>query len=310
VALSLNVDTGGNGVLEAGEVARLEPTWRNATGLSGTLLGGITFTGPGVPGVSYSVPDGSADYGTVGTGAEASCGGATGDCYQVQVAVPAVRPEKHWDAIARETLSSDVSTTQVKDWMVHIGGSFDDVPSTSPFYRFVETLLHHSVTSGCSTTDPLYCPTQASTRAQMAVFVLRAREGAAYSPPACGSVPMFGDVPVSSPFCPWVEELARRGVVQGCGGGDYCPSQPVTRDQMAVFVLKTMDPSLTPPACGTPMFGDVPASSPFCRFVEELARRDVVAGCGGGNYCPTSSVTREQMGVFIGKGFELNLYMP
>ena len=79
---------------------------------------------------------------------------------------------------------------------------------------------------------------------------------------------------------------------------------------MAVFVLRALDPTLTPPACGTPVFPDVPASSPFCRWVEELARRGIVTGCGGGNYCPAAAVTREQMGVFIGVTFGLTLYGP
>jgi hypothetical protein len=58
------------------------------------------------------------------------------------------------------------------------------------------------------------------------------------------------------------------------------------------------------------MFADVPASSAFCRWIEELARRSVVNGCGGGNYCPTATVTREQMSVFIGVTFGLTLYGP
>ena len=67
-----------------------------------------------------------------------------------------------------------------------------------------------------------------------------------------------------------------------------------------------------PPACiaGAEAFADVPASGPFCRWVEELARRAVVAGCGGGNYCPTAAVTRDQMMVFISVAFGLSLYHP
>jgi hypothetical protein len=58
------------------------------------------------------------------------------------------------------------------------------------------------------------------------------------------------------------------------------------------------------------MFGDVPASSPFCRWIEELARRGVVSGCGNGNYCPSAAVTREQVSVFVAAGFGLTLYGP
>jgi hypothetical protein len=210
----------------------------------------------------------------------------------------------HVDGSAVETLSPAVLGLR-RNLVLHVGGSFADVPSASPFYRFVETLLHRGVTSGCG--GGLYCPQAASTREQMAVFVLTAREGAGYAPPACGA-PLFADVPASSPFCRWIEELSRRGVVGGCGGANYCPSGIVTREQMPVFVLRTLDPALSPPACTTPMFGDVPASSPFCRWIEELARRGVVTGCGGGNYCPSAAVTREQMGVFLAATFGLTLY--
>jgi hypothetical protein len=79
---------------------------------------------------------------------------------------------------------------------------------------------------------------------------------------------------------------------------------------MAIFVLRVADPTLNPPACVTPVYADVPASSPFCRWIEELTRRGVVSGCGGGNYCPQGPVTRGQMAVFITLTFGLSLYGP
>ena len=109
---------------------------------------------------------------------------------------------------------------------------------------------------------------------------------------------------------PWIWAPITVALVAGCGGGAYCPTAPVSREQMAVFVLLTLDPTFDPAACTTPQFPDVPPSSPFCRWIEELARRGVVTGCGGGNYCPTAPVTREQMGVFISVTFGLTLYGP
>ena len=103
-----------------------------------------------------------------------------------------------------------------------MGESFTDVPKTSGYYRFVETLLHKGV-AGRLHGDELL-PGAARRRAgQMAVFALVGKEGSSYSPPACGATPMFADVPVTSPYCKWVEELARRGIAGGCGGGNYCP---------------------------------------------------------------------------------------
>ena len=251
--------------------------------------------------------DGAASYGAVPDAVTGSCQG-NGDCYVLAVSAPTVRPTPHWDASFREDIAP-TAQGQSKAWVLHVGASYQDVPRNNAFYPFIEALLHHGVTGGCSASD--YCSLLPNTRDQMSVFVLTAREGASYSPPACvpGSE-VFLDVPASSPFCRWIEELARRRVVGGCGGSNYCPSSPVTREQMAVFVLRTLDPALVPPACATPMFTDVPASSPFCRWIEELARRGVVSGCGGGDYCPGSIVTREQAAVFLSVTFGLSVCGP
>ena len=310
-AAALAVDTSpgptsdGNDVLEPGETVTVAPSWVNAGLAAATFSGTVAFDGPPMPGAVYSTPDAAAAYGTVPSGATGTCL-TTGDCYAAGVTVPTTRTTQHWDARLTETMSP-ASLGVSREWPIHIGASFADVPPSSGFYRFVETLLHRSVTGGCTPTT--YCPAAQATREQMAVFVLVAKEGPSYIPPACAT-PMFADVPASSPFCSWIEELARRGVVGGCSGGNYCPTAPVSREQMAVFVLRTKEPGVTPPACGTPMFADVPASSPFCRWIEELARRGVVTGCGGGNYCPASPVTREQMAVFLSATFGLRLYGP
>jgi hypothetical protein len=220
--------------------------------------------------------------------------------------VTGARPTQHWDGSVIETITP---TGAIKPWILHVGDSFADTPPASPFYRFIETLFHHGITGGCG--PAIYCPASSTTREQMSVFVLVAKDGPGPGPPACTPPNTFNDVPETSPFCRWIEELALRGVVGGCGGGNYCPADPVTREQMSVFVLRTLDPTLTPPDCAAPnRFSDVPDTSPFCRFIEELARRGVVSGCGGGAYCPADPVTREQMGVFIAVTFALSLYGP
>jgi hypothetical protein len=186
---------------------------------------------------------------------------------------------------------------------------FNDVPASSAFCRFIEALADRGITGGCGGSN--YCPSASVARAQMAVFLLKTLECSGYTPPPC--VPgqeMFNDVLASSPFCPWIEELARRGITGGCGGGTYCPGASVTRAQMAVFLLRTLEGSgYTPPPCvpGQETFKDVPASSPFCPWIEELVRRGITSGCGGGNYCPSASVTRAQMAAFLVRTFSICL---
>jgi hypothetical protein len=304
VDLSAAGGSDGNRVLDPNETATVQPSWLNRSGAALSLGGaGLSFSGPSAAGTSYLLADGAASYGTLANGASSPCG----DCYGLSVQVGVTRPASHWDASFLERLTPDAQG-QTKAWTLHVGESFDDVPRSSPYYRFIETLFHRGVTGGCAAAA--YCPAAEVTREQLAVFVLAGKEGAGYAPAAC-TQPLFADVPAASPFCRFVEELARRGVVSGCGGGNYCPTASVTREQMPVFVLRVLEPTLDPPPCTSPpLFADVPVSSPFCRFIEELARRGVVGGCGGGNYCPAGPVPREQMAVFIVATFGLTLYGP
>jgi hypothetical protein len=305
----LRVDVAGNGVFEAGESAAVSPAWQNMGGPALAFRGTVaSFSGPGAPNApTYSIVDGAADYGLVAAGAISDCG-ATSDCYQLATTVAATRPSLHWDATFHEDLVPGAAGRS-KDWTLHVGETFADVPTTNGFYRFVETLVHAGVTAGCQAGS--FCPTQPTSREAMSVFVLVSREGRGYVPPPCGPTAMFTDVPRSSPFCPWVEELARRGVASGCGSGRYCPAQAATREQMAVFVLRALDPVSSPAPCVPPnQYADVPESSPFCPWIEELTVRGIVSGCGGGNYCPTAPVTREQMSTFLTVTFGLALYGP
>jgi hypothetical protein len=303
VPAALTVDAAGNGVLEPGETAIVAPSWRNVNGTDLAFTGAASnLVGPA--GATYTLVDAAANYGTVTNGTTGSCGS---DCFQVSVSNPATRPAQHWDLTVLETIGPP-ALGQTKRWTLHVGNSFTDVPTSNPFYRFVETLLHAGVTAGCTATT--YCPDGSTTREQMAVFLLRAREGASFTPPPCTTAP-FPDVPCSSPFAAWVQELVARGITAGCGGGLYCPTNPVTREQMAVFLLKTsLGVGFTPPPCTTATFSDVPCSSPFAPWVQELVTRAITAGCGGTLYCPADPVTRAQMAVFLTKTFSLVLYGP
>jgi len=75
----------------------------------------------------------------------------------------------------------------------------------------------------------------------MAVFLLKSKYGSSYSPPAVGASTGFDDVPTTHWAAPWIKQLAAEGITGGCGGGNYCPNNPVTRAQMAVFLVKTFN---------------------------------------------------------------------
>ncbi|HEX4441257.1 MAG TPA: choice-of-anchor tandem repeat GloVer-containing protein [Thermoanaerobaculia bacterium] len=119
-------------------------------------------------------------------------------------------------------------------------GVFDDVPCPGTFADWIEELSAEGITSGCQQSPGLYCPSSPVTRAQLAVFLLKARNGSDYVPPACTGV--FADVPCPDGFAvDWIEDLYTSGIAAGCSAAPalYCPDDPVTRGQLAAFLVRT-----------------------------------------------------------------------
>jgi hypothetical protein len=130
----------------------------------------------------------------------------------------------------------------------------------------------------------------------MSVFLLKSRYGFEHTPPpATGTV--FGDVHPGDFAADWIEELAALGITAGCGGDDYCPADPVTREQMAVFLLKALEGSGYTPPDPTGVFGDVPTDDPFAPWIEDLAGRQITGGCQTDPllYCPLRQTSRGEM---------------
>jgi S-layer homology domain len=135
-----------------------------------------------------------------------------------------------------------------------------------------------------------------------------------------GGNSLFGDVPPTDGGCRFIHYIYAQGLTEGCGGGNYCPASNVTRWQMAVFLAIAMagsgaavPPSGTVPLVGSyncilggnSLFGDVLPTDSGCRFIHYIYANGVTAGCGGGNYCPASNVTRWQMAVFLVNAFHM-----
>jgi alpha-tubulin suppressor-like RCC1 family protein len=195
--------------------------------------------------------------------------------------------------------SADVSITVIDHVL------FADVPDGYWARLHIERLYLNQITGGCANNPLRYCPTTNVNRAMMAVFVLRAAHGPGFTPPAASGT-VFADVPADGFAAAWIEQLAAEGITGGCGGGNYCPNKPVTRAQMAVFLVKAMyGTAYTPPAAGGDIFGDVPADGFAAAFIEQLVADGITGGCGGGNFCPNKYITRAEMAVFLVGAFDL-----
>jgi len=293
-------------------------TVTNPDGQARTSLSGfLTITGSSAPPIVDGIAptSGPASGGTAaalsgtdfGNGATVTIGGvaATGvvvtSSTSVDLIVPALAAgELHDVTLTNPDLQSG---TLLGGWFA----DFLDVPQADIFHAYVEKLIRNGVTAGCGGGN--YCRNESVTRAQMAVFLLKSELGSGYVPPSCTGT-LFGDVPCTGGiFDPWIEDLAGRGITGGCGGGNYCPGDPVTRAQMSVFLLKTeLGSSYTPPACAGTVFDDVPCTGGiFDPWIEDLADRGITAGCSVAPplFCPAAPNTRGQMAVFLVLTFAL-----
>ena len=217
------------------------------------------------------------------------------DNHTLTTTSPALPPGTVNDVVA---MTPDGTTGTLRlGWV----SDFLDVPGTQQFYAYVTTLVSNGITVGVGGGN--YGVDAPTLRQQMAVFILKAKHGLCFTPPPC--VGMFADVPCSSNFAPWIEAMANEGITGGCGGGNFCPTNPVRRDQMAVFLLKgEHGSSYVPPPCQG-IFPDVACPSTFANWIEQLSAEQITGGCGGGNYCPANANTRGQMAVFLTKTFHL-----
>jgi len=195
-------------------------------------------------------------------------------------------------AILRATLVPGIPTLSV----------FFDVQPDHWAFSFIETLFGAGISAGCGNDN--YCPDNPVTRAQMAVFLERGMNGSGFSPPAA-SGHVFLDVDAGDFAASFIEQLASDGITAGCGNNNYCPDAEVTRAQMAVFLLRAKYGAGYSPPAPTGVFDDVNLSYWAVDWIEQLAVEGITAGCGGGNYCPDSEVTRDQMAVFLVRTFGL-----
>jgi uncharacterized protein YkwD len=180
--------------------------------------------------------------------------------------------------------------------------TFNDVAADYWAFSFIETLASSGITAGCSINN--YCPAASVTRAQMAVFLERGIRGSSYVPdPGAGDI--FLDVPSGYWAGGWIELLSADGITTGCGINIYCPEYAVTREQMAVFLLRAKHGQDYAPPTPTGVFDDIDLNHWSAPWIEQLYAEGITTGCGNDLYCPKNSVTRAQMAVFLVRAFNL-----
>ena len=97
-----------------------------------------------------------------------------------------------------------------------------------------------------------------------------------------------------------VAALWAADVTAGCGEWRFCPDAPVTREEMAAFLARSLDlpgPDRTP-------FVDI-AASPFAAEIGAIDAIGITHGCAADRFCPQGVVTRAQMASFVARALDL-----
>ena len=162
--------------------------------------------------------------------------------------------------------------------------------SDSLFAADIAWAFDTGITQGCAL--DLFCTNSAVTREQMASFLARALN---LLPAGTDYFSDDGD----SIHQDDINSIAAAGITFGCGGGRFCPRTPITREQMASFLVRGFGLGQT----ATDFFTDDEASAHEAD-INSAAAAEVTTGCGGGQFCPLSLVTRGQMAAFLHRAMD------
>ena len=114
--------------------------------------------------------------------------------------------------------------------------------------------------------------------------------------------PRYDDVAVGHPFAGEILGLIELGITTGCTETSFCPSDFVTREQMAAFLTRALD--FPAPSVATNTFDDDDGSI-FESEIETIYARGITTGCTETSFCPSDFVTREQMAAFLTRALTL-----
>ncbi len=293
-----------NGILETGETVVVEPTWQGTPTSDAVAVTAQTWTSTDY---GYAFPEFRDFVNSYDLSTGISDCWSKGRCYAVKLSGNSNSrntSQAHNDVTFQERyLSSGGLATPGSPIRIHVGSSFTDVPKTHWAYPLIESALHFGVAGSCGGIN--YCPQIQLTRGQIASWILTAKHGPGYQPPACSEPGPFNDVPCTHSESRWIQQLETEGIVSG---DDYTPDAILTRADLTVLLLRAKEgPSYTPPPCGID-FGDVQCPGlAAADWISEARRREISIGCSAYEYCPSDAVDRAQAAAMLVRTFGLRI---
>jgi hypothetical protein len=116
---------------------------------------------------------------------------------------------------------------------------FTDIPATFGSFKYIQKFRELGLTKGCKDGNS-FCPIDPATREAAAIFVIRAKMRHLFPSddfpyPAAA---YFTDVPSTDPNFSYIQKFREMGITLGCSATQFCPATPLTREQLAVFIVR------------------------------------------------------------------------
>lgn len=167
-------------------------------------------------------------------------------------------------------------------------GPFTDVPASHRFVTEIAWLAEQGITAGCNPPfGDRFCPDHSVTRGQLASFLVRALDLPA------ATTDHFTDDNGNTHEAN-INALAEAEITLGCTPTTFCPSELITRAQMASLLVRALDLPAEPLDRFTDDDGNTHEAN-----INALARAGITTGCTATTFCPADPVIRAHMAAFL-----------
>ena len=172
------------------------------------------------------------------------------------------------------------------------GPYFPDIPDGHWATDYIYALAEMKLVNGTGTNR--FEPEATMTRAMFVTVIGRASG----IEPEDYSVSDFSDVDIGEWYGPYVAWAAESGIVNGVGGNLFAPDDPITREQMAVIIMRYAEHEgseleSTNPAAD---FTDAELIDDWAAEAVGLAQRaGLITGKEGGRFDPLGTATRSEV---------------
>jgi hypothetical protein len=176
--------------------------------------------------------------------------------------------------------------------------TFSDLPSSHWAYGVVREICRKGIISGYP--DGTFSPEKSITRAEFTKLIAGATGLAEVKP----AKPSFADVKPGDWYYGYVEAAAGAGLVTGMETGDFLPNERITREQLAVILVRGLQRETAAQAIVDPKteFVDDRGIAPWAKgYVVEAVRGGLISGYPDGTFGPKNSATRAEACAMISR---------